>query len=59
MQAPDRPRRPIRLTQRTRLSSRASPRTHFAGAVGGIVIDEDDFPGDAGEASPPAAETAW
>ena len=49
MQAPDRPRRPIRRMQRTRESCRASAAHHLPGAVGGIVVDEDDFPGDAGE----------
>ena len=32
---------------------------HLPGPVGGIVVDEDDFPGDAGERRPPAAGTAW
>ena len=49
MQAPDRPRRPIRRMQRTRESCRASSAHHVPGAVGGIVIDKDDFPGHAGE----------
>ena len=44
MQAPERPRRPIRRMQRTRQSCRARPPHHVPGAVGGIVVDEDDFP---------------
>ena len=49
MQAPDRPRRPIRRMQRTRGILPRQAAHHFPGAVGGIVVDEDDFPGDAGQ----------
>ena len=49
MQAPDRPRRPIRRMQRTRRILPRQAAHHFPGAVGGIVVDEDDFPGDVPE----------
>ena len=49
MQAPASPRRPTRRRQRTRLSLAAISFTASRGAVRRIVVDENRFPGDAGQ----------
>ena len=49
MQAPDRPRRPMRLIQRTRRSCSRETAHHLPGPVRRVVVDEDHFPGDAGK----------
>ena len=49
MQAPESPRRPIRRMQRTRASLPREAAHHLPGSIRRIIVDEDDFPGDAGE----------